>query len=76
MAARSRSLREASGRYGRARQLGDDREVQTALRDLTAEKITAYVERVVAEAPPLTAAQRERIAAILTAPADGRRSAA
>lgn len=42
----------------------------TALRiQLKAEHLEAYVARVVAEAPPLTAAQRDRIAALL-APVD------
>ena len=34
--------------------------------DLRAERLADYIERVVAEAPPLTTEQRERIAALLT----------
>lgn len=33
--------------------------------NLAAAKITSYIEKVVADAPPLTDAQRERIAAAL-----------
>ena len=36
-----------------------------AERDLAAEKLADYVAKVVAEAPPLTPAQRDRIAALL-----------
>lgn len=39
-------------------------EVQ-ARRDLAAAKIEAYVQKVVAEAPPLTSEQRARLAALL-----------
>jgi len=34
-------------------------------RDYAAEKLADYVAQVVAQAPPLTAAQRDRIAALL-----------
>lgn len=36
-----------------------------ARRDHAAEKLAEYVERTVAEAPPLTPAQRDRIAVLL-----------
>lgn len=36
-----------------------------ARRDLAAAKLEAYAARVVAEAPPLTEAQRDRITALL-----------
>jgi len=36
-----------------------------AERDLAAEKLAAYVAKVVAQAPPLTPAQRDRIAILL-----------
>lgn len=53
----------------RSRRLGVDPatqpEVLHARRDLAAENIAAYVERVVSTAPPLTADQRSRIAALL-----------
>jgi hypothetical protein len=43
----------------------DDPEFVAAARDLAAEKLAEYVKRIVDEAPPLTEAQRARIAAIL-----------
>ncbi len=39
--------------------------VATAERDLAAAKLAEYVARVVDSAPPLTPAQRDRIAALL-----------
>jgi len=41
------------------------RAVGTAERDLAAEKLAAYVAKVVAQAPPLSPAQRDRIAVLL-----------
>ena len=43
----------------------DDPALVEARRTLAAENLAAYIERVVAEAPPLTSAQRDRIAALL-----------
>jgi hypothetical protein len=43
----------------------DDPELVAARRNLAALAIEDYVLKVVAEAPPLTAEQRDRIAAIL-----------
>jgi hypothetical protein len=43
----------------------DDPELITARRDLAALNLEQYVLRVVAEAPPLSDEQRDRIAAIL-----------
>lgn len=43
----------------------DDPELIEARRNLKAERLADYVARVVAEAPPLTDAQRDRIAALL-----------
>lgn len=40
-------------------------------RDLAAAKIAAYVEKIVAEAPPLTSDQADKIAALLTKPSGG-----
>jgi hypothetical protein len=40
-------------------------EATEARRDLAAVKITSYVEKVVATAPPLTPEQRDRVAAAL-----------
>lgn len=48
----------------------DDPELVTARQDLAASKLAQYVEKVVAEAPPLTAEQSDRIAALLR-PAGG-----
>jgi hypothetical protein len=50
-----------------AARLGDKEAAQEARRDLAAAKIEDYVSRVVAEAPPLTPAQRDRIAALVKA---------
>lgn len=47
-----------------------DPDLIDARRDLAAAKLDAYVKKVVAEAPPLTDAQRDRIAALLC-PAGG-----
>jgi hypothetical protein len=43
----------------------DDPELVEARRDLAAEGIAQHIAKVVAKAPPLTSAQRDRIAAIL-----------
>jgi len=40
-------------------------DVEHAARTLAAEKLAEYVKRTVAAAPPLTPAQRDRIAALL-----------
>lgn len=59
----------ARGRAGQAKRTGDPKRIEGAYRDLAAAKIAAYIEKVVAEAPPLTAAQRDRLAILLrTAP--------
>lgn len=50
----------------RSRQ-SDDPELVEARRNLRALRLEEYVTRVVAEAPPLTDEQRERIAALLRA---------
>jgi len=43
----------------------NDPDLIEARRALAAEKLAAYVSKTVAEAPPLTSAQRDRIAALL-----------
>ena len=48
----------------------NDPDLIEARRALAAEKLAAYVSKTVAEAPPLTDAQRDRIAALLR-PAGG-----
>lgn len=55
-----------STRHGR-----DSEETRALRRDLAAAKLVAYVERVVAEAPPLTNEQLDRIALLLR-PSKGR----
>jgi len=44
---------------------GDPQRIASAQRDLAAERIAAYIERVVETAPPLTPAQRDRIVVLL-----------
>lgn len=49
-----------------ARRRGDDDpELVAARRELAAQRLAEHVAQVVAEAPPLTAEQRDRIASLL-----------
>lgn len=57
-------LRTLQGRHGAAVRWNKPNQAETA-RDLAAEKIATYVSQIVDAAPPLTAAQRDRIAALL-----------
>lgn len=57
--ARARSLKAVAHRKG------DPKAITEAGRNLAAAKLEDYVEKVVAEAPPLTPEQRDRITAIL-----------
>lgn len=60
----------AKSRLGNATKHGTPDEVLDARRDFKEAKIAAYVQRVLAEAPPLTDDQRARLAALFgTAPA-------
>ncbi|KAA9148569.1 hypothetical protein F6B41_02805 [Microbacterium lushaniae] len=43
----------------------DDPELLSARQDLKAAKLEQYIAKIVASAPPLTPAQRDRLAAIL-----------
>ena len=43
----------------------DDPDLVDARRNLRAERLAAHIEKVVAEAPPLTAEQRYRLAVLL-----------
>lgn len=43
----------------------DDPDLIEARRELAAAKLEAYVQKVVANAPPLTSSQRDRIAVLL-----------
>lgn len=45
----------------------DHPEAQAELRDMRAERLAEHVAKVVAQAPPLTDAQRERVVALLRA---------
>lgn len=54
-----------------ARHRPDSPDLELARRDLAAEKLAAYIERTVAEAPPLTKEQSERLASLLHAKAGG-----
>lgn len=63
----SSATRSARGRLAaltRSRSV-DDPELLDAKRQLAAEKLAAYVDSVVSSAPPLTPAQRDRIAMLL-----------
>ncbi len=50
---------------------GDTAALAETARDLAAERLAAHVERVVAQAPTLSVAQRDRIAALLRSGASG-----
>lgn len=58
---------KARAALGVAARRGDDEAATDARRDLAAAKIAAYIEKVVAEAPPLTDQQRDRLSAIIGA---------
>lgn len=49
-----------------------DPEVQRAARDLAVTRLEDHIRRVVDQAPPLTEAQRSRLAVLLTAPSGER----
>lgn len=61
----SKPTLQARAELGVATRLRDPERISAARRDLAAAKIQQYVERVVAEAPPLTPEQADRLAAIL-----------
>jgi hypothetical protein len=61
---------KARNRLATATRLGKTDEIKAARRDLAATKIEQYVKEVVADAPPLTAEQADRISALLR-PAGG-----
>lgn len=54
----------AKSRLGTATRYGTPDEAEAARRDFKEAKIAAYVERVLAEAPPLTDDQRARLASL------------
>lgn len=57
----------ARSALGVASRRGDAEAATEARRDLAAAKIAAYIEKVVAEAPPLSDEQRDRLSAIISA---------
>lgn len=60
-----RSHRARVASLSRSRQ-SDDPDLQRARRDLRAAAAASYIERVLAEAPPLTDEQRRRLAGLLS----------
>lgn len=52
----------------------DDPQLLDARRDLRAERLAQAIERTVAEAPPLTDAQRDRLTSLLAGGGDARAS--
>ncbi len=57
--------RRLLGRYAAATRWGDTETATTTGRDLRALKLEDYVRRIVAEAPPLTPEQVDRIGRVL-----------
>lgn len=55
----------ARGRLGHAVKIHDPEMIERASRDLAAAKLEGYIQRVVAAAPPLTPAQKSRLAALI-----------
>ena len=64
MGAKALSARGRLGDLSR-RHDQDSRPIQDARRDLAVAKIEDYIEKVVAEAPPLTPAQYDKLASLL-----------
>lgn len=65
MAAHSPSLRIAAAVAGGVARRGDPERLALARRDLAAERLACYIGRVLADAPPLTIEQRDRLACLL-----------
>jgi hypothetical protein len=51
----------------------DAEQIAKARRNLAAAKLDAYIQRVIAEAPPLTPEQRDRLAVLLRPPSADRK---
>lgn len=66
MASMNPTLSRAVIDYARACQTEDPERIAAARGDLTAAKIQAFIEKTLADAPPLTDEQRQRIARLLT----------
>ena len=62
----SAEMARARARKANADLRGDSEAAAIAARDLRAVKLEEYIERVVAEAPPLTDEQRVRLAGLLS----------
>jgi hypothetical protein len=62
--AHSPSLRRSTTRAGGAVRWARP-DADQARRELAAERISSYIERVLADAPPLTPEQRDRLAVLL-----------
>lgn len=67
MPATSPTLRQAVARAGHAASSGDPARIHDTRRDLAAERIASYIQKVVDQAPPLTAEQRTKLAVLLLA---------
>ena len=63
MPAKNKVVRVAAARAGAEKRWNPDE--TSAARDLAAARIEDYVQRLVAEAPPLTPEQRTRIASLV-----------
>lgn len=59
------ALARTRSRVAVATRLGTPAEIEAARRDHAAAKITEYIERTVAAAPPLTIEQRDKLALLL-----------
>lgn len=59
------TITKSRSRLGVATKAGDAEAATEARKDLAAAKIAAYIERTLAEAPPLSAEQRSQLASIL-----------
>jgi hypothetical protein len=59
------SLAKARSQVAVAHRRKDPEAIEAAYRDFAAEKIAAYVDRVLATAPPLTDDQRSRLVELL-----------
>jgi hypothetical protein len=66
MPAKSPVLRHAVAVAGAEARTGNPERLAVARSALAAERIATYIERVVAEAPPLTSEQRLRLVGLLT----------
>jgi len=58
-------MRYLSARAGGAAKAGKPEAIAESRRDLAAERIACYVEKVLAQAPPLSAAQQDRLTVLL-----------